>query len=258
MTATGAGGDVRSRRGAGRLAAARSFAVADGRALGRDPMLRLLAVAPLAMVGVVALGLPLVERWLDGSVGVDVTAARPALAAFLAAVTVPLFSGTMAGLLVLEDRECGVLPALAVSPAGLSAYLAVRLGWAGGAGGTIAALALALHGGYGAGVLIAVGLLTGGAAAVVALLVGGLAGDRLEGLAVTKAATLPLALPVLVWALGVPLGWLAAPLPTASAVYVLHAADTGAAPPVLLVAAGAAQLAVLGRLAWRRLVRRTT
>jgi fluoroquinolone transport system permease protein len=204
-----------------------AFALADVRALARDPLLRLLLVAPLGLTGVLVLGVPLVEGFVDGAFGMDLTAHRTVLVAFLACVTMPLFLGAMAGLLVLEDRESGVLPAVAVSPAGLRSYFIVRCGWAGIAATATVAGALLLYGGASAGVVAATSVLGGGYAVVVLLLVGTLAGDRLEGMVVVKALTLPFALALLVGYLAAPWSWLLVVLPSYSPVVALLDGTSG-------------------------------
>jgi fluoroquinolone transport system permease protein len=237
-----------------------AFARADVRALARDPLLRLILVAPIGLTGVLLLGVPLVENWAAGAFALDLAGYRPLVAAFIACVTMPIFLGAMAGLLMLEDRESGILPAVAVSPAGLRSYLVVRCGWAAGAAAVTIAGALALHGGLGVGALgvgalTAVALLGGGYAAVVALLVGSLAGDRLEGLVVVKALTLPLALVLLVETIDAPWSWLLAVLPSYAPVVALLDGMAGK-PLAAVVAFGVLQLAVWLGLLVHRMVRR--
>jgi len=218
-----------------------AFARADLRALARDPLLRLLLVAPLGLTGVLVLGVPLVEGFVEDAFGRDLTAHRMVLVAFLACVTMPLFLGAMAGLLVLEDRESGVLPAVAVSPAGLRSYLLVRCGWAGIAASVTVTGALILQGGVSPGVVAATSGLSGGYAVVVLLLVGTLAGDRLEGLVVVKVLTLPFALALLVEFLAAPWSWLLAALPSyGPVVALLH--GTSGRPLAPVIGFGAVQL----------------
>lgn len=228
-----------------------AFALADLRALARDPLLRLLLVAPLGLTGVLVLGVPLVEGFVDSAFGVGLTAHRAVLVAFIACVTMPLFLGAMAGLLVLEDRESGVLPAVAVSPAGLRSYLIVRCGWAGIAATTTVAGALILYGGVPLRVVAATSGLGGGYAVVVLLLVGTLAADRLEGLVVVKALTLPFALALLVEFLAAPWSWLLAVLPShGPVVALLH--GTSGRPLAPVIGVGVAQLSLWIWLLTRR------
>lgn len=227
------------------------FARADLRALARDPLMRLLLVAPIGLTGVLVLGVPLVEGYVDAAFGTDLAPHRPLLIAFLACVTMPLFLGAMAGLLVLEDRESGVLPAVAVSPAGLRTYLIVRCGWAAIAAFVTVAGALLLHGGIPIGVVTATSVLSGGYAVVVLLLVGSLAGDRLEGLVVVKALTLPLSLALLVEWLAEPFSWVLALLPSYGPVVALLHGTSGRAPTPL-IALGAVSLGIWIGLLTRR------
>jgi fluoroquinolone transport system permease protein len=232
--------------------AVRAFASADLRALGRDPFLRLLLVAPVGLVGVLLIGIPLVEGWVAGASGIDLAPYRPLVVAFIACVTMPIFLGAMAGLLVLEDRESGILPAIAVSPAGLQSYLVVRCGWAAGAAAATVGGALSLYGGIAPGVVALVAVLGGGYAMVMLLLVGSLAADRLEGLVVVKALTLPLALPLLVAVVDAPWIWLLALLPSFTPVVALLA-GVEARPLVPVAVFGVVQLGLWSWLLIRRM-----
>jgi fluoroquinolone transport system permease protein len=191
-----------------------AFAVADARSLGRDPLLRSMLIAPIGLMGLLTVGVPLVEGWLAASYGLDLTPHRPVLVAFLTALVLPLFFGSLAGLLLLEDRGAGVLPAIAVSPAGLRSYLVVRLLWAGGAAAVAVAGALLIDGGVPSHVAGITAVLSGGFAATLALLLGGLATDRLEGMAVAKAAMLPLSAVLLVTVVDAPWSWPLGSLPS--------------------------------------------
>jgi fluoroquinolone transport system permease protein len=232
-----------------------ALARADARALVRDPMLRAMLIAPLGLLGLLQVGVPLVEGWLGASYGIDLAPHRAIVVAFLVAVTLPLLFGAFAGLLLLEDRESGVLPAIAVSPAGVRSYLVVRCGWAAVATAVATGGALAIEPAIDPLHAILAGTLAAGSAAVVALLVGGLATDRLEGMAVTKAMMLPLAASVLVWPLGTSRGWPLAVLPTFGPVAVLHHADRGGSL-VVVAGIGLVATATWCTLLGRRLVRR--
>lgn len=112
-------------------------------------------------------------------------------------------------------------------PSGLRSYLIVRCGWAGIAASTTVAGALLLHGGTSLRVVAAASMLSGGYAVVVLLLVGILAADRLEGLVVVKALTLPFTLALLVEFLVSPWSWLLAVLPSYSPVLALLHGSSG-------------------------------
>lgn len=240
-----------------RRSTAGAFARADLRALSRDPLLRLLLVAPVGLMGVLLIGVPLAEGWIDAAFGLEVARYRPLLVAFIAGVTMPLFLGAMAGLLVLEDRESGILPAVAVSPAGLRSYLLVRCGWTAAAAAMTVAGALALHGGVAAAVVAVIAILGGGYAAVVLLLVGTLAADRLEGLVVVKGLTLPLALVLLVETVDAPWSWLLAVLPSyAPVVALLDGMEARPLAPVAGTVFGVVQLALWAGVLVRLMVRR--
>ena len=202
----------------GRGTAIRSFALADRRTILCD-----------GLVGILAAGIPLIAlalrwfagpgtSWLETRHGLDVTSYLPAIATFVLALHIPVMLGALAGLLFLEDRDAGLFPAIFSTPAGLATLVNYRL----------AATALVTVLAVGVGTAIAgisppagtAGILTtalaGAAVAVLtSLLMASFARDRVQGMALLKALTVPLYAPVAWWFVDHPAGWLFALSPTA-------------------------------------------
>lgn len=203
--------------GKGPRPAMRSFARVDARTLVTDRIaLLLLAGVPLIALALRWISGPGIE-WIRIRYGVDLAPDLPAIAAFVLAIHVPVILGSMAGLLFLEDRDCGLLPAIAVTPAALRTLVLYRMA------ATMLAAALAVAGGMwvagighpAGGVGVAATAATGAAVATVpAAVLAGVARDRVQGMALMKAITVPLYLPVAWWFVDGPAGWLFALVPT--------------------------------------------
>ncbi len=179
--------------------AIRTYAEADGRAVLRDSMIRIVLLAPLAIAILARFGLPIIERYTLRRYGFDLTAHREALLVFLLIIVVPMLFGMVAGLLLLDDRDDGLVRVLLITPVSLRSYLWWRSGAAGVLSVCFLLVVVPLSGLLAApyGRIVPAILLTGPVAAVLALVCVALARDRLEGLAVMKALSLIVLAPAL-------------------------------------------------------------
>lgn len=226
-----------------------AYARADLRSIVRDPFTRLLLAAPLLLVAVVRLGEPVVARLLAAETGVRAADHHAAAAAFLLLMVVPFLLGSLMGLLLLDERDGGILTALRVTPVSLRGYGLYRMGLAAGLTG------LALLPGLPASGLLTVDLaaavpaiaLSALLAPLPAVLLGGFAGNKVEGMAVLKAMGLPLFSPVLAGFVDAPWRWVFALVPTFWPAEALWRADAG--DTVWWVAAGGAAY-LLSLTAW--------
>jgi fluoroquinolone transport system permease protein len=246
----------------GRYATARaihSFVRADRRSLVRDG----LALMLIASVPLLALVMRLIAtvgvNWVDRRYGVQLAPHLPVIEALLLVVHTPVIFGSLTGLLLLEDRDAQLFGPLQATRAGLATVLGYRLGAT--ALATTAALLVSLpfdgvvHPSGAAGVT-ATAVAAGAASSVPALLMAATAGNRVQGVAVMKMLGLPLYLPLATWVLAGPARWIAAPVPTAWAMW----ASWAMTPLGALVAAGGA---IAVSAAWavplaRRVLRSTT
>jgi hypothetical protein len=208
--------------------AVRSLARADRRTILGDRILLLL----LAGVPILALAIRWFSTdgldWVDARYGVDLTAHLPLIWAFVLVVHTPVMFGAMTGLLFLEDRDAGLFPALATTRATLSTLVSYRLASTGVATATLVMLALPLAGAHQpAGIvgLVATGLAAGAVATVPAMLLASLARDRVQGMALTKAMSVPLYVPLAWWFADGPAGWLFLIVPTAWTAQTFWAED---------------------------------
>jgi fluoroquinolone transport system permease protein len=242
--------DVRvASRGGGtgrRGGAVRSLAGVDRHTLLSDGLLLLLVAGIPLLAVLVRLGSGHGLAWLEGRTGSDLTVHLPLVWALVLVVHAPLMAGTITGMLFLEDRDAGLLPALATTRAGLRTLVAYRFVVA--AVATVLAIAVSLplagaeHAAGVPGVLVTA--VAGGVVATVpAALLASLVRDRAAGIALVKAIGLPLYLPLAWWFFDGPWGWLFAIVPTAWAAQALWAETLAGAA---LFAAGG----VVTSLAW--------
>lgn len=223
-----------------------AYARADLRSIWRDPFTRLLLAGPLLLVVVVRVAEPGVARLLAAEAGVRAADHHAAAAAFLLLMVVPFLFGSLMGLLLLDERDGGILTALRVTPVSLRGYGLYR-----------SVLAAALTAVTLVAALPASGLLTVPMAAALpaivlsallaplpGLLLAGFFANKVEGMAVLKAMGMPLFSPVVAGFVDAPWRWAFAGVPTFWPAETLWRADAGqAAWPVALV--GTAYVLVL-------------
>lgn len=238
--------------------AIRSFARVDRRTLLDDRLLLLLLAGVPLIAGAV--------RWFNGPGlawvhtrhGLDLTENLPLVWAFVLVVHTPTMFGSVTGLLFLEDRDAGLLPAITTTRASLPVLLAYRLATTALITGAMVAIALPLAGAHhplGTAGTIATSLAAAAVSTVPAMLLATLAHDRVQGMALMKAISLPLYLPLAWWFIDHPAGWLLAAVPTAWAAGTFWADTTGS----LLASASTAiamSVALTATLAWK--LRRST
>ena len=109
------------------LAVARALGPIDLRSFWRDPMLRWLAVLPLAMALVLRWVFPPLLARLSAWIGHDLSGAVVPLTSYIIVMIAPGITGIVIGFLLLDHRDEGTLAALGVSPLTLGGYLAYRL-----------------------------------------------------------------------------------------------------------------------------------
>lgn len=215
-----------------RTSATRSFAAVDARTLRSD------RIALLMLVGVPIIALAL--RWFStagvGWVvdrhGVDVGSLLPLISTFVVVVHIPAMIGALAGLLFLEDRDAGLLPAVFTTRASLRALVTYRLGTCAAVAGGCVAVAAAVAGGThpsGPAAMAATVAVAGATATLPAAVLAAFGRDRAHGMALVKMLGLPLYAPLAWWFVDGPAGWLLALSPTGWAARASWAGTTGGA-----------------------------
>lgn len=153
----------------------------------RDPMLLLLLFAPWLAGAALGLGLPALKPLLLSAFGYDITQLYP-LADMLMLMLTPMMAGMLSGFLMLDERDSGVGAYYAVTPIGGAGYLASRLVlpvlWSVAVAPILMAVFSLSHPAF---IRVLAAAFVGGLAATsLALLLTAFAGNKVEGLAVSK------------------------------------------------------------------------
>lgn len=215
--------------GYSRRSAIRSFARVDRRTLLTDHLLLLLLAGVPLIAGAVRWFNGPGLAWVHGRYGLDLTDHLPLVWAFVLVVHTPTMFGAVTGLLFLEDRDAGLLPAITITRPSLPVLLTYRLSATALVTAAMVAIALPLAGAHhplGAHGAIATAVAAAAVSTVPAMLLATLARDRVQGMALMKAISLPLYLPLAWWFIDHPAGWLLGAVPTAWAARTFWADTT--------------------------------
>jgi fluoroquinolone transport system permease protein len=188
----------------------------DVRTVLRDPTLVLFLVIPLLIALLLRFGMPTIAEVLQTYLSFDLVEHYP-FAVSVAMLMPGFMLGTVGGFMVLDDRDDGILTALAVTPLSRAGYLRHKIGLI-----AISCVAYALSYPFVIGldrpvsmtVLPFAGLLAGLQAPGATLFVAAMATNKVEGLAVSKAMNLISLAPFLGYLAPAPWNILAWPFPT--------------------------------------------
>ncbi len=167
-----------------------AFGTNDARNVRRDSMLLTFLLAPLLAVVVLRIAVPIVATHLDQRYSFDLTAYYPLLLSLLV-LGLPSGFGSLAGFMILDERDDDTLTALRVTPASMTGYATYRISTAVTLSflytlGCVSLTGLApgslIHS------LIPAALLAGFFSPLVALMLATLADNKVEGLAFGKAS----------------------------------------------------------------------
>jgi fluoroquinolone transport system permease protein len=185
------------------------------RQITRDGMLFVLLPAPFLVGMVLKFALPVAGRVLEDTLSFSLSPWYALVDGLLACLT-PAFVAMISAFLLLEERDEGISAFYQISPAQGYPYLAARMAlpmiWA--LVSTIAALILFNLSALPMGLILAaalVGALTGLA---IAMMVVSIAGNRVEGLALSKLKGVSFLGLVFIWFVPEPAAWLSAWLPS--------------------------------------------
>jgi fluoroquinolone transport system permease protein len=161
---------------------------ADIRMVSRDPLLAIMPFVPFLAAGALRVLLPPLSGFIEGKTGFRLLDWADLVRAVI--ILFPgMFYGTVAGFLLLDDRDDGVSGYWGVTPAGRAGYLGARLGLF-SAGAFVAGILAARVFGLGRPDLareIGAAVVGASQAAFYALFLAAFAADKVEGLSVIKA-----------------------------------------------------------------------
>lgn len=213
-----------------RLRTLRALGAIDTSSVVADPLLRWMALIPLMVALAVRGLLPLVAARVSALAGSDLTWLVAPMSAYTVVGIAPLIAGSVVGFLLLDQRDDRTLLALWVTPLPLGVYLAYRLAAPTAAAFLVTLAALATAGGLGLGPAAAVlaALAAAPLAPLAALALAAFARNKVQGMALMKAASLILMAPLAGLFLGPGWGLALALLPTtwvARATWALQSDD---------------------------------
>lgn len=185
------------------IAAWRSQATVDRRSLAGDRLLILVLAGVPLIAGAARWAAGAGVTWAEDRWNVDIEPLVPLIWAFVLVVHTPSMLGAVTGLLFLEDRDVGALPALHTTRWSLGGLVRWRLVVTAAltAAAVMAAVPLAgaTHQAGWTGI-VAAAVASGAASTTVALLIATFGRDRAQGMAVMKIIGLPFYAPLAAWA----------------------------------------------------------
>ncbi|MCA1320649.1 hypothetical protein LC085_12070 [Bacillus tianshenii] len=206
------------------------FAKTDFQLIRRDGILLVAIFAPIILALFIRFLLPVLEKWLMENYSFSLESYHVPILS-VAFLTVPSMLGMMAGFLLLDDRDEGMLAYYAVTPMRKSGYMRYRMG------STLVLTFLLIFAVHLladlvelpviAGVLLA--LLFALEAPIFALMLANFANNKVEGLALNKVLSVSVTLPLLLFFMPGSFQWLLAILPPFWPVMAMAAGvgDTG-------------------------------
>lgn len=231
----------------------RALGAIDTGSVVADPMLRWMAVIPLMVALAVRGLLPLAVARVGELAGVDLSWLVAPMSAYTVVGIAPLIAGSVVGFLLLDQRDDRTLLALRVTPLPLGAYVAYRLAAPTAAAFlvTLAALALAGGLGLGPGAAALAALASAPLAPLAAVALAAFARNKVEGMALMKAASLVLMAPLAAIFLGPGWALALAALPTTWVARAVWALQGGAAAWPHIAGAWALSALLVAALLWR-------
>lgn len=207
----------------------KALGMGDARSIGRDPLLRAMAVVPLGLAVAAQWVFPPAVARISALLQVDLVSPYAQLMAYVLLLLAPIICGIVVGFLLLDQVDDHTLRALQVTPLSLHDYLAYRLITPMLLSLVITLTALPLSGltqvsGW---ALLLVTVATAPMAPLLALFLASFAANKVQGLALQKALGVLLVLPAI--SIYLPTSWRAVVgiLPTYWPATVLWTLQTG-------------------------------
>lgn len=171
------------------MGAVAAFSRSDLRNIARDPLLLYIAVLPAVVVILIRLVIPPADHWFASAWDIELATYYPLIATLFFLIDIPLFFGVVLGLLVLDERDEGILDTLRVTPLPVAHYAAYRIGLAVLVGSICLVICLLLSGLVRADAVFSVvplAVVASLLAPAIGLFLATFAANKLEGLALMK------------------------------------------------------------------------
>ncbi len=165
-----------------------SLVYSDFKNIRRDPMLMLVAIAPILITVLVLFGFPALNTLLEAKLSFTIAAYYPFACIFLLQLF-PMLFGMIYGFMLLDERDEGLLSYYSVTPIGKYGYLKIRM-LAPVLFSFIVILLFIWITGYDLGLIwwkhIPLAFITSLQAPIMLLFLGGYAENKVEGMAIAK------------------------------------------------------------------------
>lgn len=188
------------------------LAVADLRNVARDPLMLLVGGVPLGLALAVRFGFPWAADAAAGSI--DLYAYADVVVGFLLILT-PLMLGFVVGLLLLDERDDGILTAVSVTPLGKDGFLRFRVltpvAWSILLGVVVVEITGLVPISWGR--LLALAMLAGLEAPLLTLFLAAMASNKVEGMALSKVGSVVIGAALVALAVPAPWQWIAGLIP---------------------------------------------
>lgn len=232
----------------------RALSAADALSVGRDSLLRGMAIVPLALAAATRWLLPEPARAIGALLGLDLVRFYGPVMGYALLLLAPVICGMIVGFLLLDQRDDRTLTAIQVSPLPLTGYLAYRLAAPMLLSLVVTLVALPLSGvaPIGLPALLLCALVAAPLAPLGGLFLASFASNKVQGIALQKAMSILVLIPALAFFLPSPWGLLCGIAPSYWPAIVLWQVQAGSALPWVEVVTGVAYQALLLALLLRR------
>lgn len=160
----------------------------DQKIIGRDPMLILCLFAPVLLILVAVFLFPIISNVTTQLLNFPLDPYFPILRLFLFPLT-PMLLGLVYGFILLDERDGGIISYLAITPVGKSGYLAIRMFMPVCLSfimSLVFLFATGFHQSMNVLELVIMSIIISSEAPMMLLFLGAFAGNKVEGMAISK------------------------------------------------------------------------
>jgi fluoroquinolone transport system permease protein len=184
----------------------------DYKLLKGDPLLIISLLVPLILWGLMYFIFPVLETLIMNQWSLDISPYYPQAGIFFL-MLIPMMIGMVYGFILLDERDCGIITAISVTPTGKSGYLKIRLGIPMVLSFIFIILylnLLQLTGMLNFMQLLVISFLVSSQSLILLLLLGAFAPNKVVGMAISKGFGILLIGPLLDFSLPDPFNWIGA------------------------------------------------
>jgi hypothetical protein len=184
----------------------------DIKLLRGDPMLILSMMVPFILWALMRFLFPVLEQLIMEQLSFSISPYYQQAGTFFL-MLIPMMTGMVYGFILLDERDAGIITAIAVTPTGKSGYLKIRLGIPMALSLIFIILflfQLQLTGSHGLFHISIISILVSSQSLILLLILGAFAQNKVMGMAISKGFGILLIGPLLDFGLPAPFNWLGA------------------------------------------------